>query len=298
MNTVTPSKFDINKLTFEPLKNIPAQKNDLAGTDKKQIFMKYSGGPLLLQTPISVTPFGISRPFGDKTGEKEWIIDMDLDKISASGIDGAENLPDIATLGYKLTEFKNVLRSIDDKCCEHISKIFKDLWPAKKVKTKEGVQEDVYESLVKINKHPEKGEYPDKFRAKFSRPYLNKDKKKSFVIFDRFGKEIHWYNDSCQSPTEASFNTKRMLVQGIVQCSGLWIINEKVYCSFKVVQLRVWKQCEISGFGFVLEDGETVPSVKDKEEEEDKKSIEKSVEDKEERGKDDMEDESDYTGED
>lgn len=288
MSAVLPSKFDINKLTFEPLKSIAAQKkNGTTSTDKKQIFMKYNGDTLRFQTPIAITPFGISKPYGDELGEKEWIVDMDLDKINTSGIEGAEKLPEVSILSSRLTEFKNVLKQIDDKCCDHISKIFKDLWPSKKVKSKEGVQEDVYETLVKVNKHPEKGEFPDKFRAKFSRPYIGKDGKKSFTVFDRHGKEINWYSDEQQTPLDAPFNSKYMLVQAIVQCSGLWIINEKVYCSFKVLQIRTWKPTEVAGFGFVLEDEEKADEDEEHKEVEEKAPVVKPS--------DNLEDESEYT---
>lgn len=297
MSAVLPSKFDINKLTFEVLKPIAANKNDSNGTDKKQIYMKYAGDTLRFQTPIAITPFGISRPYGDNTGEKEWIIDMDIDKINTSGIEGAEHLPENSVLEKRLAEFKAVLRQIDDKCCEHISKIFKDLWPSKKVKSKEGVQEDVYESLVKVNKHPEKGEYPDKFRAKFSRPYIGKDNKKSFTIFDSHGKEINWYNNECQVPTEASFNNKRMMVQAIVQCSGMWIINEKVYCSFKVLQLRTWKPSTVAGFGFVLEDGETLQEESQEEINEKRQEEVSVVEKVTEKYTDNLQDESEFSDE-
>lgn len=299
MSAVLPSKFDINKLTFEVLKPIAANKNDSNGTDKKQIFMKYAGDTLRFQTPIAVTPFGISRPYGDKTGEKEWVIDMDIDKINTSGIEGADRLPENSILEKRLAEFKNALKQIDDKCCEHISKIFKDLWPSKKNKSKDSIQEDVYETLVKVNKHPEKGDFPDKFRAKFQRPYINKDNKKSFTVFDSHGKEINWYNDECQSPTEASFNMKYMLVQAIVQCSGLWIINEKVYCSFKVLQIRTWNPNAVAGFGFVIEDGETLQEKSQEEENEEEKSqeVQPIVEKVVEKPTDDLEDESEYSDE-
>jgi hypothetical protein len=304
MSAVLPSKFDINKLTFEVLKPIPAQKDTITGnvigTSKKQIFMKYAGDTLRFQTPIAITPFGISKPFEDNAGEKEWIIDMDIDKINKTGIEGAEHLPENSVLEKRLTEFKNVLRQIDDKCCDHISKIFKDLWPSKKnAKTKENVQEDTYESLIKVNKHPEKGDFPDKFRAKFSRPYINKDGKKSFSVFDSHGKEINWYNDKCQSPTEAPFNMKYMLVQAIVQCSGLWIIGEKIYCSFKVLQIRTWKPSTVTGFGFVIEDGETL-----QEEEEESPAVESPAVESpavespvSKKQTDDLEDESEYSDE-
>jgi hypothetical protein len=141
MRAVLPSNFDINKLTFEPVKSIQAQKDPITGapigTTKKQIYMKYGGDTLKIQTPIAVAPFGISKPYGDDAGEKEWIIDMDLDKINISGIEGAENLPEISILEKKILEFKNILHSIDDKCCEQISGLYEKLWPTKKPKNKE-----------------------------------------------------------------------------------------------------------------------------------------------------------------
>lgn len=268
MNPVLPSKFDITKLTFEPLKAVKA-KEGTKGTDKKQIYMKYAGDTLRLQTPIATSPFGISKPYGDEKGEKEWIIDMDLDAISTSGVDGAKNLPEVDVLQNKLKEFKNVLKQIDDKCCEHISNNYKEIWPSKpKAKSKEDIRDDnVYEPLVKTNKKPEKGEYSDKFRAKFGRPYLNKNGEPSFMVYDKAGKEIKWYSDECTSPVEASFNSKRMLAQAIVQCSGLWVIGDKIYCSFKVLVIRTWKPVVNKGFSFVLEDGEKLADGDDEEQE-------------------------------
>jgi hypothetical protein len=249
---VLPSNFDINKISYEPIKPIKSEGK----SDKKQIFIKYNGQPLMIQTPFAVAPFGVAKSMeGD-----DWIMDVDLDNVDIDKIEDSKNFKQ-DVLSKKLSEFKDILKQIDTKNAEHLATQFGELWPNKRPKNADQIAEDVYGSLVK---KPTDSKYSDKFRTKFTQPYINeKTKKKSFTVFGKDKKEIEWYNDNCMSAYNAPWNSAKMLVKSVVICTGLWIINEKVYCAFKALSITIRNPIAQDGFMFVKDDDEENEIVDD-----------------------------------
>jgi hypothetical protein len=252
---VLPKNFDINKISYEKM-------TDKDG--KKQIFIKYDGSMLQIQTPMCVAPFGVSKPNELYPNNTDWTMDIDLDSIdAASGVEGSENLPEKSMLEKNLSDFKNLLVKLDAKNCEHLYNEHKKLWPGDDIENISDVRKAHYGALVKksISKKNPDTKYSDKFRSKFPQPYKTDKKDKSFLVYDRFGKEVDWYSDECQAPYDADWSKGRMLVQAIVICSGLWIVGPKAYCSFKIQMIRHWSPSIGGNLNFVIEDGETVPDV-------------------------------------
>ncbi len=253
-NIVLSSNFDINKISYDKIKVF---KSDGGGAPKTQIFVKYAGGPFMMQTPWAVVPFGVSNPMESK----EWAMDLDLDHVNTKSIEGGASLNQ-EVLEKKLKDYKNMLKQLDTRNTEQIVSQWAELYPTKKVKNAtELIEDEVYISLIK---KPSKVEYSDKFRVKLGQPYIDeKTGKKSFTVYGGDDKEIEWYNDQCRTALEAPWNQKKMLVQCILICTGLWVVGTKIYCSFKVMSVRVKKPLEVGGFSFITEDDEVVKSAED-----------------------------------
>lgn len=255
-STILPKDFDINKVTYEPFTSI---KGTNGKNDKKQIFIKYAGNLLRFQTPFAIAPFGVAKSY---EGE-DWVLDIDLDKLDIESIEGSSDFKqDVMTT--KLKDFKNMLSQLDKKNIEHIVSQYSVIFPGKTVKDAQGVSEDNYNHTIKRpTKEENKGKYSDVFRSKLQQPYFNeKTGKKSFTVYGRDKKEIEWFNkDGCTIAYQAPWTHKKMLVQAIVCCTGMWLVNGKLSCGFKVEQLQVRKPIETGGFAFKNNDEELVENV-------------------------------------
>ncbi len=257
-STILPKDFDINKVTYEPFNNI---KGANGKNDKKQIFIKYAGNLLRFQTPFAIAPFGVAKSY---EGE-DWVLSFDLDKLDIETIEGASDFKQ-DVMSTKLKDFKNMLLQLDQKNIENIVSQYSAIFPGKTAKNAQAVSEDVYNHAVKKpTKDEDKGKYSDLFRAKLQQPYFNeKNGKKSFTVYGKDKKEIEWYNkDGCIIAYQAPWNHKKMLVQAIVCCTGMWLVNGKLSCGFKVEQMQVRKPNETGGFAFKDNDEELVENVSD-----------------------------------
>ncbi len=255
-STVLPKDFDINKVTYEPFSSI---KGTNGKNDKKQIFIKYAGNLLRFQTPFAIAPFGVAKSY---EGE-DWVLDLDLDKLDIGTIDGASDFKqDVMTT--KLKDFKNMLSQLDKKNIENITSQYSAIFPGEEVPDEKNIKKYNYNPVIKRpSKEENKGKYSDVFRSKLQQPYYNeKTGKKSFTVYGRDKKEIEWYNkDGCTIAYQAPWTHKKMLVQAIVCCTGMWLVNGKLSCGFKVEQLQVRKPIETGGFAFKDNDEELVETV-------------------------------------
>lgn len=256
-STILPKDFDINKVTYEPFTSIKGTTH--GKNDKKQIFIKYAGNLLRFQTPFAIAPFGVAKSY---EGE-DWVLDIDLDRLDIESIEGSSDFKQDVMI-TKLRDFKNMLSQLDKKNIEHIVSQYSVIFPGKTVKDVQGVSEDNYNHTIKRpTKEENKGKYSDVFRSKLQQPYFNeKTGKKSFTVYGRDKKEIEWYNkDGCTIAYQAPWTHKKMLVQAIVCCTGMWLVNGKLSCGFKVEQIQVRKPIETGGFAFKNNDEELVENV-------------------------------------
>jgi hypothetical protein len=211
-----PAAIDLSKINHEKLK----KKIFKSGQSTEQALINYNKGPFYIQTPPAKAPFGVSIGKIDEkkpNQEKKYYILVDLDD------------PD----------FKNKALGLDKKNIEFISSQSQEWWGEKS--TIEEIRKFCYTSLAIKSKSDKdkdkKDEYSDKFKIKLT--FF--EGVPQFKVYDQYNNLINWCKPTKDGPPELdwSWAQPHMIIETIIQCECLWIIDKKVYCSFKAVQIRV-----------------------------------------------------------
>jgi len=237
---VRPSAIDLNKVGHDKLK-VKKYNN---GQESKLVKMTYDKNPFRIQTPLADVPFGLTiseeldkdgKPIKDSKKPKKYSLDIEM-----------KGSP-------KLDQFKNVLQQLDTKNIDYIVSQSQEWW-GKKMSI-EAIADMGYNSVVKSDK---KKEYPDRFKLKL--PFF--DGVPAFKVYDENDKPVKLVVDNEDAVDQTSDGTKkveksdkdekkkdividwswaqkRMKVEAICECEGLWVVDKKVYCTFKALQLRI-----------------------------------------------------------
>lgn len=248
------SEIDIEDIMIDKLriKKYPNSSNESKQCRITYNFKKYREGqtsdilPFVFKTPIATTPFGATTPKEDKDKPKSDAFKKYSIEINLAG-------------SKELEELKEKLRKIDDHNVEFIAKecTVNKWWAPKqngKPRTDEEIRDNIYNSSIKVGKE-DKGNYPDRMRLKL--PFYNG--KPMFDVYDSKNKLVNWVTGKGDNPQlDWSWNIKNMEVEAIVECEAMWEVNAKVYCTFKVKQLRVHPPSVLDGclFGAVEDNGE------------------------------------------
>ena len=212
-NIILPSELDVSKINFGDIKNM----NSNGG---KIIYMNYSGANINIQTPELKLPFDVSE---FKEGE--------IVKYTATC--ALENYKD----DKNMKEFYEKLRDIDT----HIKKFAKENSVAvfKKSKISDETIDELYNPIVKFSKDPNTGEdnlrWPPNLKVKMKCKNGEFDCK----MYDS-KKTKYDLNGDSDTPNKIT----ELLVKGtrckmLIQCSGIWIINGKFGCTWRVIQARL-----------------------------------------------------------
>jgi len=233
MKPMKPVALDLSKLAHDKLK---IKKYQASGNETKKVGMTYDKVALKIQTPLAEVPFGLTiseetepdpanprkkRPVANSKKPKKYSLDCQFDKISP-----------------ELNELKKVMQIMDEKNINYIASQSAEWWPQDckggKLMTPEMVSV-LYDSIIKVDN---KGEYPERFRIKL--PLF--EGVPQFKVYDQHNKLIEWckIEEGKKPELDWSWAQKHMKVDAIIECEGLVILeSKKVYCTFKVVQLRV-----------------------------------------------------------
>ena len=227
-----PEAIDINQVAHDKMKI----KKYKTGQESKQVRMWYSDkkSELLVQTPKSKVPFGLSiRTKGDKKEENEndkymkgrgfiWPTDPSEKYELSFNADGTD----------ELKEFKKFMITLNDKNVKYIHTQSLDWWGKKM--SEETICELGYGSLIKESKDKT---YPDRFKAKL--PFY--EGKPQFKVYNQLNQLIEWvtFQEGKPPVLDWSWCVRGMYVETIIECEGLWDVNKKVYCTWKVRQIRV-----------------------------------------------------------
>lgn len=199
-----PKNIDFSKISFGSVKT-----NDNGG---KSIYIGYGGAPLIIQTPLVTTPFGMSVYNKDAETMPGEVV-----KYSAP-----VNLTDDTVSS---ANFKKFLISFDKEIINAAVKNSKD-WLGKTQKEK--VISAFYSPMVNFPKDKETGEIIDKYDPKFKLPLLVRD---GVLITKCFNDE--------KEPVEVSDVPAKSSMRAIIQCTGIWIVGKRFGVSWKVLQLIV-----------------------------------------------------------
>lgn len=210
-----PIKVDNVNVTQINHEKLKIKKNEKTKKETKQCRINYNGGDFRVIIPKSKLPFGLTVG-QDNEGEtpssyKKYSFEVNIDDA----------------------EFKKVLEQIDEKNVNYISECSKEWWG--KPYTPEAVRDHTYSSLVKKDK---KGEYPDRF--KFKLPFYNGEPK--FTVFNQNKEKVNIYKKNANGEIEMDWSwvQKQMHLEAVIECEGLWVVNKNVYCTWKVVQLKIY----------------------------------------------------------
>lgn len=220
-NVNLPKNVDISNLTF-------SQMNVLKNGGKS-VFINLNKGPLIVQTPTMVTPFGLSKYQHDTEASKseieKWTLQLSLRDIETN---------------KSMSHFYKFLKDLDASVLSECTTNSK-LWFKKQYT--EDILRELCSPLIIYPKDKVTGEITDKYAPMFrlSVPMIGGQ-----ITCDCF--------DNNKNKVDLSTVDKGSKVRAIIQCSGIWFIGSKFGLSWKVIQLQVQPQTSISGFAFMNDD--------------------------------------------
>lgn len=217
-----PSEVNVDNILYDNLK----AKKYKNGQESKQARMSYNKLEFIIQTPLGKVPFGLNigeeldsegKPVKNSTKPKKYSFEFNIIGTPA------------------LEEFKALLQKINDKNVAHIVSKSKEWWGEEYTPVE--IRKLCYNSLVKIDK---KGDYPERFKVKL--PFNNG--KPEFKVYDQNNKKIDWYTVTQKDGKDFyeldwSWAQNNMQIETLASCEGLWEVNKKVFCTFRVKQVRV-----------------------------------------------------------
>jgi hypothetical protein len=215
-------QFDLNKIKFAD--NI--RTNKYSG---KSVYVNYDNGPFRIQMPKMSLPFGISVYKNPESGEEKFSLEL-----SWAGVD-----PKI------LENFKN----FEQKILDYAEKNSKELFKKQKQRV---VLEELQQSYLKIDKD-EDGNVLDKYAPRLkAKLYTDRDTF-SVTAFDAQKKDGEYQKVTITKDNVEDYLSKGSKCETILQCSGLWVVDQKFGVSWVVVQMKI-HQNENKLIGYSFED--------------------------------------------
>lgn len=213
-------QFDLNKIKFAD--NI--RTNKYSG---KSVYVNYDNGPFRIQMPKMNLPFGISVYKNPESGEEKFSLEL-----SWAGID--EKI---------LENFKK----FETKILDYAEKNSKELFKKQKQRV---VLEELLQSYLKIDKD-EDGNILDKYHPRLkAKLYTERD---SFTVsaFDAEKVDGQYKKLTLTRDNVEDYLSKGSKCETILQCSGLWVVDQKFGVSWVVVQMKVHQnENKLSGYSF------------------------------------------------
>jgi len=204
------------------------------GQETKQCKMTYNKKTFRFITPKAKAPFGRTIGIKDEKNTSPY------DKYSIEiNLEGSE----------EIEQFKLKLEALNHSNVDFTVDSSKEWWG--KTMSKDTVEDAVYGSLIKVDK---KGEYPDRFKIKL--PFASGEP--LFKVFDENKQKINfWKTVDGKTEVDWSWAKQQMFVEAVVECEGLYIVDKKVYCVFKAMQLKVYPPDSLEDYAFGDDDAET-----------------------------------------
>lgn len=220
-NVHLPKNVDISNLSFSQM--------NILKNGGKSVFINLNKGPLIIQTPNMVTPFGLSKYQHDtevsKSEIEKWTLQLSLRDIETNPA---------------MSNFYKFLKDLDSSVLTECTTNSK-LWFKKQYT--EDILRELCSPLIIYPKDKNTGEITDKYAPMFrlSVPMIGGQ-----IACDCY--------DTNKNKIDLATVEKGSKVRAIIQCSGIWFIGSKFGLSWKVIQLQVQPQTSISGFAFMNDD--------------------------------------------
>jgi hypothetical protein len=229
------SDFDLSRISYGEVRAL--------GNAAKAVYVNFNNGPVMLQTPWLVTPFGVREPPPEyrDANRRKFSIDVNL----TSGAGGKD---EIRQFTEKMIEFDNKL--IDDAVANSAD------WLRKKKMTRE-VCDALFTRGVRIAKDRDTQEptdkYPPNFKIKV--PYYE----------DAFACDLFNSNHELVSTPIDEVISGRTDVRMLIKCVGLWFAGGKFGCSWKAEAIE-YKESRAAGvvrgnYSFLTDGSEQTDSI-------------------------------------
>jgi hypothetical protein len=214
--------LNINKINFSD--NI--RTNKYSG---KSVYVNYDNGPFRIQMPKMSLPFGVSLYKNPETGDEKHSLELSW----------ADVKPEL------LEKFKKLESNVID----YVEKNSKEFFKKQKSRV---VLEELYQSYLKIAQD-DKGNPIDKYAPRLKvKMYVdgsnfNIDAYDAEKVNGKYPR-IHLTKDNIDD-----YMSKGAKVETILQCSGIWVVDQKFGISWVLVQVKIHKN-ENKLIGYAFED--------------------------------------------
>jgi hypothetical protein len=208
----------------------------------KSVFVSYNGGAMRAQLPKMALPFGISKYVNPDTGDTKYSLDLSMKDIDKKVFEN----------------FQKIEESILDFAEKNSVELFKK-------KRSKDILKEFYKPFIKF--HEENGELSDKYPPRFKAKLWTSGNDFSVDVYDSVKvngsyPKIKLTLDNCDELVSGGSQC-----EAIVQCSGIWVVNDSFGISWSVVQMKLYKNANaISGYAF--EDDEEDPDTEQVQDEE------------------------------
>lgn len=238
-------KFDLNKVTFSTLKT-----NKFGG---KLCYLNYNRAPLRIQTPKMALPFGVSK-WESTPGSSTYKYLMEF---SFNDYNNGDN---------KMKTFYENIKAIENKV-KNEAETQSVAW-FKKKQSRELIDE-FFKSQVKVSLDKD-GEESDKYPPRLRSKVIHSEQDGFKIdVYDSEKNEDGEYERLVLDKDNLEETIPRgSKAVAILECTGIWFVEKSFGISWKVAQVKVFKnQNKLSGF--CLEDEEetdeteNVENVKD-----------------------------------
>lgn len=247
MSVIKANTLDLSKVTFSDVK--------VDNHGRKMVYVNYTGGKILVQTPRMYVPNGIKRwRKKDAVDNKDDSFEMEL---SFGGEDKTDkNSMEIKEFHSKLEDFDNIVKQqIMNKSKE---------WLGKSKISMDSIEEAFYAPMVRVptDKDGNVLEYPSRVRVKLDRE-RNADDSFSgrFLSSKRFRTPVLMFDENKNPMDLDESNFENVVPKGSQVVAVLELvylsISTKVSAKWKLVQAKVHKNQQTITSYAMIDDEET-----------------------------------------
>ena len=212
-SVILPNELKMDDVTFGDVKSM--------NNGGKIIYVNHNGGNLNLQTPELRLPFDVNA-FSEAGKDDKFTITCALEKYDSD---------------KAVMEFFEKLVEMDDKVKAHAKENSVTFF--KKAKISDETIEELYNPIVKVSRDTETGEPNGKWPPNIKVKIAKKDGKFQCKLYDN-KKNMFDINGNTDKPDDITdLLVKNTRCKMLIQCTGVWVINGKFGCTWKVVQSRL-----------------------------------------------------------
>ena len=218
MNVLFPRDIDVSALEFSDVRPY--------GEKAKIVYVNHNKAPIVIQTPLMKSPYGISGFEGDN-GTVKYSLDLSFGSTSA-----------------RVSELREFLDAIDEKILD--TSVWKSMEWFKKKSQSRDVSDALFTRSVKLA--TENGEITDKYPPTFKMKVANYDGKFKPLVFNSQREQLE--------PDLVNLVQKGQKLTAIVKLNGIWLAGGKFGLVWDLQQVKLNPRDNIVEYAFNDDDDE------------------------------------------